>query len=307
MSQKKKKLQKNEFSKSKMIADAQNLSGMISQDAETITKIRKNRKMKIIAFIVAIAFVLGAIGGSIAGILTFNNEGSFFYNVFKRGSLNRPQNLRIEDFDEQTSFSFLVRWDKVANATSYTLECKYELYPDVIDTYEVFAKDGRYIERKRGEFWYRAKANNLSGSSDFSEWKSFVIPPMQLDLPEITMLQIGNDVIVSWTEVQYKYFNNYGTVFYECIEGGYYIDEEQNVFPANEPLLTYDRKYTFENVVHLCDIFTIKVRPINYIFMMVPNEINGMPERIIMNEPAELYDIYVGTDEWAEQELILEK
>lgn len=41
--------------------------------------------------------------------------------------------------------------------------------------------------------------------------------------------------------------------------------------------------------------------------MMVPNEINGMPERIIMNEPAELYDIYVGTDEWAEQELILEK
>lgn len=284
-------------------------SGMVSQDAGALSKLRKKRTMKIVAIAVAIAFILGAIGGVVAGVLTMNNEGSFFYNVFKRGSLNTPQNLRIEDFDEESDFIMLIKWDKVMNATSYVLECKYDLYPDIIDTYEIQTKNGRYIERKRGELCYRVKASNLSGGGDFSEWKNFVVPPMQLELPEITMVQDGDDLIVSWTEVKYRYSEEYGTVYYECDEDGYFEDEEESVFPANVPYLTNvkQNKYSIENLKNRCDIFVVKVRPINYTFLGVESPIVGHTDIVIMNQPQKLYDIYVTPDGWAELSIDIKK
>ncbi|HHU42710.1 MAG: hypothetical protein QM214_05970 [Bacillota bacterium] len=272
---------------------------VVSMTDEDLKKIKKKKLTKIIAIVVAAVIGLGIIGTAVFGFLTMDDENGFFYKIIKRGNLSAPKNVRVDEFNQQSDYLVLIKWDDVVNATDYTLQVKYELYPDEIHSFTV-KLNGRYIERKRGNLYFRVRANNLSGEGKFSGWKQFYIEPMKLELPEITMTQEGENVHVSWTPIEYAYLNETRGVWFEVYDGGYWVDEDEpEYWESTYPFYTTRTEHTFP-IAARTDVFTLRVRPLNYIIL------NVNPLQII-EEPPQLFDIYETPDEWAEAEIVIEK
>ncbi len=277
-------------------------SGMVMQEPAAIERRKKKRMFKIAAIVTAAVVFLAAVGGGIAGVLTINQEGSLFYNLYKRGKLNSPKNVRIEDFIQETDYAIFIKWDYVTKATDYTLELDYELYPDTPVTYKV-TLDGRYVERKRGELRYRVKANNLTDSSEFTAWQTLDVKPLKLELPEITLYKDDTYVYYTWSAVQYKYFNDYGDVTYQFTDGGHFIEDPPEPWqnPPEYSQAGVEYKTELSDLRERCDIFIIRVRPLNYSIFWSTEKF----KYVVLNEPIELFDIYELSDTWAEAQLDL--
>lgn len=283
-------------------ASQQSSTGMVLQEPAELERRKKKRIIKLVAIVLAAAVLLTAIGGVVAGLLTFNREGTLFYNMFKRGKLSAPQNLRLEDFDQEKDFALLIKWDDVAKATGYTLEVEYELYPDAPVSYEV-ALNGRYVERKRGEMRYRVKSKNLTDTCEFTQWQTFDISSLALDLPEISLHKDEEYVYFSWSNVTYKYFNDFGNVSYQFADGGYFLGESPETW-ENPPQYSsggVEYKIELADLRTRCDVFTIKVRPLNYTIFWSTEKFTY----VVLNEPVELYDTYELGEIWAEMQLDL--
>ncbi len=279
---------------------------------EPITKQKvkiNNKKKKIITLIVCIPIFIVLVFGAVYIIVTKDNENSLYKKLLNIGVPSIPQNLHVEDFDQRDDFEVLIRWKEVFNATGYTLEYKYEF-----DYYEVESVEttlsGRYVERKRGTLQYRVKAHNKKRESQFSEWQSFYIEPMKLELPEIKYTQNRDDntITISWNPVEYKYYNEMRDVpSYELIDATYWHGENPE-YTQSRPLetISYNYEYTietFKGYDYIGDVLLIKIRALNY--MCVPDE--KMPA-VIRREykPIELYEIYDISEEWAEIEIEIE-
>lgn len=282
--------------------EQQSSSGMVLQEPSAIERRKKKKIFKLAAIITAAVVFLAAAGGAIAALLTVNQEGSFFYNMYKRGSLEAPKNIRVEDFNQQASFVVLIKWDDVARSTDYTLELVYELYPDTPVTYRV-TLNGRRVERKRGEMRYRVRANNLSGSGDFSEWQTLEIEPLRLQLPEITLYKDDTYVYYSWSTVKYKYSNEYGDVLYQFTDGGHFSEDPPEAWQNNPQYSQGETEYKTElsDLRERCDIFIIRVRPLNYSIFWSTEKF----KYVVLNEPFTLFDVYELSDTWAEAQLDL--
>lgn len=258
-------------------------SGMINEDESVIINNKKKKIIIIISIVLAAIILLGAIGGTL--LIVFQNK-----------ALQTPKNLHIENFDQEKDFVLLLNWDYVFNADDYTLEFIYELYPEQINSVNV-VKNGYYVERKRGEIKYRVRANKGEKSGAFTQWYSFSINALQLDLPKITLVQNGNEIEMIWTEIKYKYYNDYGTVYYEILEGanGEYWVQNPSFITSNEQktiILPPD-----------VDLFMVKIRAINYRQFNIMND-NGIgTKKIIEYEPKSLFDIYETSDVWTEEEI----
>lgn len=268
----------------------------------------RNKKIKTIIIFISIFVGLAIITTAIVAFANLNNTDSIFYDFLKRKTPLSPNNLLIDEFDENTSFSFLVKWDHVANASSYTLEYEYELYPGEIKEYET-VNNGAIIERKRGEFHYRVKANNKNGDSEFTEWTTFYIKPLRLEIPEINFVQEQNFITINWTEVNYKYYNNYYKVStYEFIDATYWYGDDAE-YHENWPLYTpkENKKITITkgDNNYIGDVLVVKIRALNCMYLLISDD--GIIKQEKINAPERLYDIYEVSDEWAEVEIIIEK
>jgi hypothetical protein len=281
--------------------EKQSSSGMVWKDPSEIERRKKKKIIKLVALITAAAVLLAIIGVVIVGALTVNDEGSFSYKLFKRGPLDAPRNLRIEDFDQEKNFTVFIKWDYVAKATNYTLEVEYELYPNEIISFDIML-NGRYVERKRGEMRYRVRANNLSGKGQFTEWQTLDIKPMQLALPEISLYKDETYVYFTWTKVKYQYANEFGDVAYQFADGGHFIEDPPEPW-ENSPQYSsggIEYKTELSDLRDRCDIYTVKVRPLNYAIFWSDEKFRYE----IINVP-KLYDIYELSDTWAEAQLDL--
>lgn len=282
--------------------EKQSSSGMVLQEPSAIERRKKKKIFKLAAIITAAVVFLAAAGGAITALLTVNKEGSFFYNMYKRGSLDAPKNVRVDNFNQETDFLIPIRWDDIARATDYTLELEYELYPDKPVIYNV-KLNGRNVDRKRGEMRYRVRANNLSGSSEFCEWQTLDIEPMQLELPEITLYKDDTYVYYRWSTVKYKYFNDYGDVLYQFTDGGHFSEDPPEAWQNTPHYSQAGEEYKTElsDLRERCDIFIIRVRPLNYSIFYS----NEKLKYIVLNEPFTLFDLYELSDTWAEAQLDL--
>lgn len=299
-------LKNKEEELSKEIPPQNDGGALISQ--KQYDKLKKKNKTKIIILIICAVIILSFV---ITGILLFvnrDNEGSVFYKLLRFGEPVVPQNLYVEDFDQQNSFEILLRWNKVFNATNYTVEYIYGLYPDKVETIDA-ANNGIRVSRKRGFLKYRVRANNGNKTGEFSDWQTFYIESMQLDALDINKIeynQEGNMIEFSWEPVYFKYYNAENKVLsYELIDAQYwkgddpdYTENPSYYTPAGQS--SYDFIVKKTNGEYIGDYLVIKIRPINYTVLY-------MGEKLIHYDPLELYELYGVTDNWVEIEIEIQK
>ncbi len=133
-----------------------------------MTKLRLSKKA--IAIIVAIAVIVIAAGcfGATYGIL--------------HRKLKTPD-AKVVSVNAEPSYTIEIAWEKVSGAKFYTVEYKYDLYPDVVHSATEIANTSLIIKMVKGNLQFRIKAlgNYLSNTSDFSEWQNYYVEPLVLD------------------------------------------------------------------------------------------------------------------------------
>lgn len=258
-------------------------------------KAKKKAAIKLTAIITAAVLGIILVAGGILVLSNINNPDSVFYDFFGTKKPLTPKNLRVENFDSQKDFVLLLRWDKIRNAESYTVEVVYDLYPDDTISHQVY-NDGIFVERKRGTLKYRVKASNKRGSSDFTQWATYYVIPLELEKPDLNWVREGDSVIINWNSLKYKYFNEEKEVTtYELVDGAYWLDEPANII-ENPPLFTPNEEYIidlFKGGEYIGDVLIIKIRAVNYTYRY------GMGR---INDPPELYNIYQSS-EWTVVEI----
>ncbi len=152
--------------------------------------------------------------------------------VFMTG-MPAPTNLQVILVTESPDYQVTVSWDAVEDAVQYAVEYKYELREDEIYG-EVSTIPQLTIDRVRGELSFRVKAygDGDKDISEYSEWYTYEISALTLDLPsevEIVYSYDGSsdsygytmseDSRNSWENVEYTYSGGTGYIqWYEIVK-----------------------------------------------------------------------------------------
>lgn len=201
------------------------------------------KKLAIIAAVAALALYGGGIALAVANL-----------NI----KPDTPAPSVVSVFGEP-NYQVLIDWEPVRGAYAYELqyEYAYEQGKKVIIT----TRDtSRRIERIKGELRYRMRtlSRNGEGKSDYTEWQTFTVPPLYIDVTpeqwEITKVEDGYKVSPqSWTALHYKFKSRNITVsFFDFVVVGPGHDKDaefllnmqtmdttlQHIFPFNPGVWT---------------------------------------------------------------------
>ncbi len=285
-------------------------TGVVSITQEQVNELKRKNKIKLIALILCVAIILSIAVGITLVILNKDNPDSVFYGIIRMGRVKVPTNLRVEDFNQERDFEVLIRWTEVFNATHYTLEYMYGLYPDEVQSVNA-ANNGIRIFRKRGLLKYRVRANKDSEIGEFSQWESFYIEPMRLnkvDKNKCDYYQENNEIIFSWQSIEVQSSNKNLPVYsYELITAQYWKGDDPDYTESNEPYRVPNGQTTYNIMVkkpnneYIGDYLVLKIRPLNY--TVYSDGFTRTEDKSIA-----LYELYgISDDDWVEIEIEIEK
>ena len=126
--------------------------------------------------------------------------------------VNIPVAPAFESFDQDSSYTTTIKWKRVAAARSYDLEYR---FADPDDTYVASTKvstpnNSFTLPRRAGTLYVRVRADKSGRKGKYSDWIKMDIEAWTLAAPTVT---IGSsDLLVSWTPVNFRYFNDYSNV-----------------------------------------------------------------------------------------------
>lgn len=242
-----------------------------------MAKLRLSKKA--IAIIIVVAVIVVAVGcfGATYGIL--------------HRKLKTPD-AKVVSVIAEPSYTIEIGWEKVSGAKSYTVEYKYELYPDVVHTASGLADTSLTIKMIKGNLQFRIKSvgDYASNTSDFSEWQNYKVEPLTLDafrgfnfkLVEGEGYQIDMDTFYPITYV-YK-GNTYAVNYYEI--DALNADElrgEDELQPQAVSLTQLTNGLSFK-LPSGSGVWNFYVRPVLYV------EVNGVKDYTQAEGLYELYD-----------------
>ena len=132
---------------------------------------KRNRlSKKAIAWIVIVAILI------VAG-------GCFGFTYAVLHSQLKTPNASVISVNAEPDYTIDIGWEKVTGAESYTIEYKYSLYPDEVFTASKIGGNSLTIKMIKGELQFRIKSvgKYASNTSEFSEWKKYIVDPLSLD------------------------------------------------------------------------------------------------------------------------------
>lgn len=240
-------------------------------------KIRLTKKAIAIIIVLAVIIVAGGCFGATYGIL--------------HRKLKTPQ-AKVMNVVAEPDYVLEFAWDKIGGAKSYTLEYRYELYPDVVHSLSGIVGEKASIKMIKGRIDYRIKSvgKYASNTSDYSEWCSYDVAPLTLDpfrgfnfkVVEGAGYQIDMD---TFFPVTYTYKgNSYAINYYEIDAlNGDEIRGEDELQPQAYSLTQLSEGVTFHMPVG-SGTWSFYVRPVLYV------EINGIKDYTQSEGLFELYD-----------------
>ena len=242
-----------------------------------MAKIRLSKKAIAIIVVVAVIVIAAGCFGATYGIL--------------HRKLKTPQ-AKVINVVAEPSYTIEIGWERVSGAKLYTVEYKYELYPDTVHTATDIAGTSLTIKMVKGNLQFRIKAigDYASNTSDFSEWVTYYVEPLTLDafrgfqfkLIAGQGYQIDMD---TFYPVTYTYKGNtYAVNYYEidALNGDEFRGEDE-LQPQAVSLSQLENGITFK-LPNGSGVWNFYVRPVLYV------EINGVKDYTQAEGLYELYD-----------------
>ncbi|MFI3229071.1 MAG: fibronectin type III domain-containing protein [Bacillota bacterium] len=220
-------------------------------------------------------------------------------------TLSTPTNVEVVMVTAEPDYEITISWNEVDGAIAYGVEYIYELYGE---TNTINATSPTVtIPRIRGVLTFRviAYSENNYGDSEWSEWQTYEVSGLTLDLPatlEITYRTTydnnGNKVYgysatedsrTAWENVTYTYGDDVREVtFYEVVVQS--PEQSFEVAALNASVQAYTT-FTSQWYYGLSEgEWTIYIRAINY--QEYQNE--------MIYDDIELYELYNVNDAWTE-------
>ncbi len=232
---------------------------------------------KTVAIIIIVAVIV-ALGGA-CGIT---------YAIVHR-QLKTPE-ISVANVNAEPSYTIDLEWKRVSGAVSYTLEYKYALYPDESYTVTDITTTSYSIKMVKGVLEYRIKSVGKYSSNDsmFSEWKSYQVEPLTLDVFRGISLKLvegrGYQIDMDYFyPVEYVYKGETYKINYYEID---FVNE--NEFRDELYPYTYSLTELQEGINYYLPLgsgeWTVYVRPVLYV------NVNGVKDYTAIEGLYELYD-----------------
>ncbi|MFA5450160.1 MAG: hypothetical protein WC292_06985 [Clostridia bacterium] len=201
----------------------------------------------------------------------------------------------------EPAYSVTFMWESVKNAFGYRVEYKYDLYPDELYKTSVKANSAT-VDRKKGVLSWRVMTlgQRKRQDSDFSDWKTFDVPPIPLDAPaQVSYAAFSGESGVyyqiipeTWRSGSYTYLYQIKTIeFYEVAVAAPDVSKELALrdtrFVSAQEFL--DEEHSFPPASGNWTIYYRAINTKGYY-----GEFGGLPD-----EPIELFEIFAPSP-WVE-------
>ncbi len=227
--------------------------------------------------IIIIASVIVALGGAF-GIIYAITHRQFDVPV-----------MRDIKVIAEPDYTITLEWEKVSGALSYTVEYKYSLYPDEINSLSV-SSTSCVIKMVKGELQYRIKSTGKysSNASPFSEWQTYYVEPLKLDtLREFNFIHVegkGYQIDMNnFYPVEYVYKGERYTINYYEIDTLNEDEIRDELNPNTYSLLELQEGVSYKWPSDSGE-WIVYIRPVLYV------NINGVKDYTQIEGLYELYD-----------------
>lgn len=212
-------------------------------------------------------------------------------------NISKVPNPTFANFDQLSDMTIDVEWKKVSKSKSYDIEYCYG-NPQATNAIIVTGRTESTfftIERKKGVLNVRVRASFEKEKGAYSPWVLHDINAIKLSSPVVT---ISDSLMVSWSEVKYKYYTTKKSVPLYCYEINIKSAEEdytiENMDTDLKSVSIYDYiilylgnyDYTQKNWNDLTVTFMVKA--VNY------SKIGS--SKITVGEYKFVYDVYDESD-----------
>lgn len=256
---------------------------------------KKLTKKQIIIISVACVLLLAIIATAITVPLVLLN-----------GNTGIPEPY-IDTFDQLNDMYVTVKWEKVSNASDYTVQYCYGNVIDEEDSIISVKTTGLYhrIERQKGILSYRVK-RNADGDTQYSEWQYFNVNA--LILGSTSNIVLNSEGVLSWKNVKYLDRETSKTVPTYIIDftiSGDLLNSTFTLSKTKSDTNTLDIKsyiinmilYDEEEDVWSDVTLTVKIKSLNYFYYGSITTIEGYEFLYNAYDESEYYEQVITIDE----------
>ena len=218
--------------------------------------------------------------------------------------IDTPIKPSFSDFNQENDYSITITWNKITVAKSYEVEFSYS-DPTISTTSSIIkgsTVNPRFtIQRSAGNLYFRVRAVKSNGKGKYSDWIVKEIQPWSLSAPEISI--DPTSLLISWTPVTYRYYNDYSNKVpaYICTYGWKEEGAEKITWMSEEKTVSQSLKIAVHTLSPFAgyyqgfsdgfewtgDVtFYVKVAALNYgIYpLTMSKEIGNKPETQALNQ-----------------------